>query len=228
LVVGFGLTEKSAEAVLANLNDGAIHRYMIKRAAPKPMYMENPSAVFPQLEGPIGHSENSRVPYVIDTPEDAYEQLPNVNGQNIDPSQDGYEDVEEGHPALPGNSGAMGGMPGVPAEAQQAMGSNVQGAMDVTVLASIVSNSRIDGAVSQAASQILRGNSETGQLILLMYAQSAAFEDMYSEANMQALEDTLLNAFDANGDLYLRLKQTNVSSNPATEAAIPESHAVEI
>lgn len=228
LVVGFGLTEKRAESVLAQLNDGKIHRYMIKRSAGN-NYMEDPSAVFPYLEGPIGHSENSRVPYAVDTPESVYEQLPNDRGDAMDEYQKGYEDTEEGHPTLPGNSGAMGGgSPGVTQPAQQAMLSGMKGPMDVTVLASIVANSRIDGAISQASSQILRGNSETGQLLLLLYAQSAAFEEIYSEANMQTLEDTLLNAFEANGDLYLRLKQTNVSSNPATEAAMPESHAMEI
>lgn len=229
LIQGFKLTEKSAEAVLNSLTVDKLRHFVFKDAATQQMMMEDPSAIFPQLEGPVGHSDSSRVPYVIDAPEQGSETIPNAMADSQDPMMDGYEDVEEGHPTLPGNSGAMGGgMPAIPTAAQQVMGSGMQGPMDVTALASIVANSRIDSAISQASGQILRGNSEIGQLLLLFYAQTSAFEDVYSENNMQSLEDTMLNAFDANGDLYLRLKQTNIAADPTTEAATPDSHMVEV
>jgi hypothetical protein len=230
LTYGFKLSEKAAEDVLSKLSTGRLQHFVFKNAATQQMMMEDPSAVFPQLEGPIGHSDTSRVPYVIDAPEQASETIPNSNADLQDPMANGYEDVEEGHPTLPGNSGAMGagGTPAIPSAAQQVMGGPNQGPMDVTVLASIVMNSRIDSAISQAVGQILRGNSEIGQLLLLFYAQTSAFEDVYSETNMQSLEDTLVNAFDANGDLYLRLKQTNMASDPTSEAATPDAHNVEI
>ena len=228
LIVGMGLRDKAAQSLLSNLKTGQPERFVVKNAATQMMEKQNPDAVFPMLQGPTGASENSRIPYIIDQPERNSQSIDMQLMNEMSPEQDGITDGPEGHPTAPGNPGAMGGGGGMELDPglEDVMQSNVKGPMDVAVLASIISNSRVDGVITEAATKLMAGISELGKLLLLVNAQRSAFEDLYPENDVKPLEDTLLTAFDSCGDAYLRIKQQMILSDPATDAAVPFEHAM--
>jgi hypothetical protein len=228
LVGSIGLSLEDASKTLTGLHTGHRQRFLIKNAATQVMQKHNPNAVFPMLEGPVGASEGSRVPYIVDSPEYAQQPIETPAEQNMTPEEAGLRDAMEGHPTSGMNRGPMaadGGMSMDP-EMQQVMQSGIEGPMDISIVASSLSNARVDGAITQAIRHLLAGISETGRLILLLNAQRTAFEDMYPENDIKPLEDTLLSSFETAGDAYLRLKQKMAISDPAADAAVPFEHAM--
>lgn len=225
LVHGYGLREKVAEDLLADVERSGRISFMRKTAAGPIAPRQDPTAVFPMMEGPTGFSDNSRNPYVIDEPEAMYQDQAIDVPRELTDEEAGLLDAPDGYPASPEGNNMMG--PGIPQAGQEVMNSGVQGPTDVSVLASLVANARIDGVLSAAAAQLLQGNSELGKVLLLMYAHRSAFEDIYSENDMKPLEDTLLTAFENSGDAYLRLKAKATLSDPSMDAAVPFDYTVE-
>jgi hypothetical protein len=94
--------------------------------------------------------------------------------------------------------------------AQQAASTGQKEVFDTAVLGSLLKSMRQDSMIDRYQGDLLKGMDRKGRIYFQFLWHGEEFEKRYGKQDMPELEDGLRNAFEADGDIVLQLKQKGV------------------
>jgi hypothetical protein len=196
LVVEWGLRPAAADAVLEKSAGRRAH-FRVKQAAPPFITEEGPTV--PAFPGPLVGPDSimgSNYPTVNTT----YTEDRLYTGQNRSPDAQ--------RPTAPPNSPDENLMQAARSAAQ----SGQKEVFDTAMLGSLLNAVREDSMIDRYLPDLMKGTDRIGRILFQFYWHNDEFADRYGDSDMVELEDGLRNAFEAVGDITLKLKQKGVDS----------------
>lgn len=205
LVTVHGLREKQARTMLDEAKKESRREYLIKKANPyltatgphAPSMPDQQVSFDPMTSGnyPTRSMTEYNIPIsdMLSTQTDrSIYQPTNVSdpwgqtGRNVDPQRVVMEAAQTGQKEV----------------------------FDTAMLGSLLKATRDDTMVDRYMGDLAKGMDRLGRILFLFYWHQDSFEDRYGKGDLPELEDSLRNAFEAVGDIFLFLKQKTVDPNP--------------
>lgn len=164
---------------------------------------DRPSYTFEMPEQGRGQSD-SVIPVAEQYPTQTTESAPMEYADRSDPSWSGYEAPYE-QPRVSDNVGQDSATASQTANDPDALWEN-------SLFASLMRNVRIDSQIGRQVEALFTMVDTTGRTLFLMYAHQDEFEDAFGEKDLPLLEEQLLSAFEAGGELITDFLQRNIDA----------------
>lgn len=216
LIRDYGMSEKTARAVLTHACKDRKCEYRVKLAAPYDMIRSAPGGPPVEIRTPEGSGMMTGM-MGNSIPANYYqeEEIPIPGLRMANPLQ-----MEMASPLRP--------QPQVLQGIQQAAQTGQKEVMDTSLLSGLLKQTSDDMLIDQYIGPLVTAIDKCGRLLYNLYWHWEAFADRYGESKMPELEDLIRNTFQNNGKLALALKQEGVSPLPGAGNALNMSHETNI
>ena len=104
---------------------------------------------------------------------------------------------------------------------QQAVNSGQKEVFDTAMIGSMLKATRDDTMIDRYLPDMIKGMDRKARVLFQFYAHGDKFAERYGKQDMPELEDSLRNAFEADGDVILYLKQKTIEPYPEHADAMP-------
>lgn len=215
LVQVHGLREKVAREVLDATREQRVYNVFFKYAAPSYPLQQAEHSV-PPVPEPYPGSDPLTGGVVPTQPELSVKTpIPTLQAQLSD--RTGYDPryADPMHPMEPDQQAAN--------MADQAAQTGQKEVFDTAMIGGMMKNLRADSIVSKNVGGLLQANNRIGRMLAHLYWNNEAWEDRFGKEELPALEDLMRDVFESQGDLVLKLKETEVDPGP-DEGVLPDVH----
>jgi hypothetical protein len=201
LIVGYGLREKAARAIIDEAErlgkSGKSYTVLLKKAEPGApigdMVAGAPNNVpFPEFNTSFDPMTGSNIP--TQTYSEWNSKVPDMSAFRTDRSV--YQ--------------PQGPDPNSIALATQAARTGQKEVFDTTMLGGLLKSVQQDSMVDKYLPDLMKGMDRLGRILFIFYWRGEEFKERYGKNDMVDLEDGLRNSFDGMGELILSLKRKSV------------------
>lgn len=209
LVENYGMHKVAAYELLdtAKNKPGVKVDFFVKSAVGEPIgelaRANNISVPTPDL--PAMSYDSTVSPYLANT-QTSFESMLPIPGAGADPNNASFYDPRGADPATL-------------QLAQRAAAMGQKEVFDTTMLSSMLSALRMENIVDRYMGDLMRGLDRLGRILFMFYWHRDSFEKRYGKDDTPEIEDAIRNAFEAVGDIILKLKTKNI--NPFPESDLP-------